>query len=394
MSFIDLGIFPKISALLEERNITTPTAIQSLVIPRILEGQSVVAKSQTGSGKSLAYLLPLLQNVESQGDTQLLILAPTRELAQQIGEVARWLSEPLSLRVAVVFGGVKYEIQQELFATQPDVVVATPGRLQDIISQGIAQIENLKYFVLDEADQMVDMGFREPILQLAELCHVSAQRLFFSATLPEAVMGVISQISECAELVEDKSQPLAAQSITQSAYWVEQSMMSQLMLHLLRTLKPTCSILFCRSRKMADVLNFTLTESGFASEVIHSECSQAAREYILGRFKSGETSVLVATDLMARGVDVEGVTHVFNFGLPQNTEQYIHRIGRTGRAGKSGVAISLICPDEKSLFDATCVKMRQPIPASTTHPYTTLSLVRALSEDKRAKKNSKKRGKR
>ncbi len=392
MNFSDLSISPILTILLESRNINTPTTVQQLSIHRILTGQSVVVKSQTGSGKSLAYLLPLLQHMsgESSNGVRALIVAPTRELAQQIGSVCEWLVEALQLRSAVVYGGVDYDSQRVLFESTPDIVIATPGRLQDLLSQGIAEIDGVDYFILDEVDQMVDMGFREPILELSQLRRAEAQTLCFSATLPEGVMEVIKEIVTDSELIEDKSQPLAAQRIEQSGYYVEQSFMSQLLLHLIRTKSAQRTIIFCRSRKMADSLNLTLKESGFRSEAIHSDRSQAAREHILRRFKEGETLIIVATDLMARGIDVEGVTHVFNFGLPQNTEQYIHRIGRTGRAGGSGEAISLICPDEKRLLDATCAMMRQPIPIIMNHPYMTLAVTKALSGDVKPKKRGRK----
>ncbi len=385
--FQELGVESRFVESLAGRGITTPTTIQQLAIPAILRGESVVAKSQTGSGKSLAYLLPLLQMLSMSespnSDVKLLILTPTRELAQQVGAECERLS---TLPLAVVYGGVEYAVQIEMFDAQPQIVVATPGRLQDLVERGVAKLEAVRHFVLDEVDQMVDMGFREAIIEIATCRANGAQTLCFSATLPAGVEQVLAEIVGEYSLLEDQSQPLAAQSITQSGYYVEQSLMDQLLLHLIRTKQPSRTILFCRSRKMADRLNKILLAAAMSSEVIHSERSQAAREYILGRFKSGETTILVATDLMARGIDVEGVSHVFNFGLPQNPEQYIHRIGRTGRAGGVGEAISLVCPDEASLLGATCALMRQPIPMSTSHPYMTPAVTMALSGVKTGKK--------
>lgn len=384
VTFEQLGIESTLSERLQSRGITTPTMIQREVIPAILRGERVVAKSQTGSGKSLAYLLPLVQRLSHEESTQLLVLTPTRELAQQVGvECGRLTQLPL----AVVYGGVEYDVQRELFALSPRIIVATPGRLQDLIERGIAEVKDVTYFVLDEVDQMVDMGFREAITQLSNLRSDDAQALCFSATLPEGTQSVIRDVvGECCT-IEDASQPLAAQSIAQSGYFVEQQFMDQLLIHLIRAKHPARSIVFCRSRKMADRLTKVLLESSLNSEVIHSERSQAAREYILARFKSGETTTLVATDLMARGIDVEGVSHVFNFGLPQNTEQYIHRIGRTGRAGSSGEAISLVCPDEAKLLGETCKLMRQNIPMSTSHPYMTPAVTLALSGEKSRKRS-------
>ncbi|MFI3247927.1 MAG: DEAD/DEAH box helicase [Rikenellaceae bacterium] len=374
--FRELGINNEVIELLNAKGIIVPTTVQQFTIPNVLKGEDVTVRSQTGSGKTLAYLLPLFQNLSYHTASKLLVLAPTRELAQQIGRVC---SEYSQTSLAVVYGGVDYDQQKEMFADDPRIIVATPGRLQDLIEQGIAKLSNLRYFLLDEVDQMVDMGFHDPIMQLAKLRDSRCQTMFFSATLPDGVVEIISSISSGCITLSCDDQPLAAQNITQSGYYVEQSMMDQLLLHIIRAKSPDKAIVFCRSKKMADRLTSILKESNFAAEAIHSDRSQAAREHILRRFTEGETKILVATDLMARGIDVDGVTRVFNFGLPQTPEQYIHRIGRTGRAGACGEAISLLCPDEKKILDATCALMRQPIPISTNHPYMTTAVTTMLS---------------
>ncbi|MFI3288592.1 MAG: DEAD/DEAH box helicase [Rikenellaceae bacterium] len=376
MNFKDLGVEDRLVESLSINDIIEPTEIQRLVIPRILRGEELVARSQTGSGKTLAYLLPLIQRLSININERVLILAPTRELAQQIGRVC---SNYTTLSIAVIYGGVEYEAQYEALTNLPQVVIATPGRLQDIVDRGVVEIHRFQYFLLDEVDQMVDMGFREPIMELSKLRDESCQSLFFSATLPAGVMDILKELTQEVEVVDCDGQPLAAQKITQTGYYVEQSMMDQLLLHLIRSKSPEKTIIFCRSKKMADRLTQILKGSNFSAEAIHSDRSQAAREHILRRFTEGETSILVATDLMARGIDVDGVTHIFNYGLPQSPEQYIHRVGRTGRAGASGEAISLICPDEKRLLDATCALMRQPIPISTNHPYMTTAVTTMLS---------------
>ncbi|MFR9636585.1 MAG: DEAD/DEAH box helicase [Rikenellaceae bacterium] len=376
MNFKDLGVEDRLVESLSINDIIEPTEIQRLVIPRILRGEELVARSQTGSGKTLAYLLPLIQRLSININERVLILAPTRELAQQIGRVC---SNYTTLSIAVIYGGVEYEAQYEALTNLPQVVIATPGRLQDIVDRGVVEIHRFQYFLLDEVDQMVDMGFREPIMELSKLRDESCQSLFFSATLPAGVMDILKELTQEVEVVDCDGQPLAAQKITQTGYYVEQSMMDQLLLHLIRSKSPEKTIIFCRSKKMADRLTQILKGSNFSAEAIHSDRSQAAREHILRRFTEGETSILVATDMMARGIDVDGVTHIFNYGLPQSPEQYIHRVGRTGRAGASGEAISLICPDEKRLLDATCALMRQPIPISTNHPYMTTAVTTMLS---------------
>ncbi len=363
------------------------TPIQKRAIPAILEGRSVVLRSETGSGKTLAYVAPLLEMMGREGgDAKLLVLLPTRELAQQVGRVFDSLESGED--IAVIYGGVEYEPQREVLARDPRVIVATPGRLQDLIAQECVDLKCLKYFVLDEVDQMVDLGFREAITELAAYRAEGAQTICVTATLNDLIRDVVGDV----ELIEDGGAPLAAQRIVQSAYFVEQSMMEHLLLHLLRTKAPQKSILFCRSRKMADRLAERLREVEISAEAIHSERSQAAREHIMRRFVSGETQILVATDLIARGIDVDGVTHIFNFGLPQTPEQYIHRIGRTGRAGAEGEAVTLLCADENEALKRICATMRQSVTTHLNHPYMTPAVTASLSATPKVK--SKRKGRR
>ncbi len=381
-----LGLDAAIVALLRVQGIVEPTPIQSLAIPRILRGESVVVRSQTGSGKTLAYVAPMVQLLLRKdgvnGDqSKMLVVLPTRELAQQVGRVMETLIGHLEgdlkgdLEVATIYGGVEYEAQREALSSHSRVIIATPGRLLDLIGQGVVDLSELQYFILDEVDQMVDMGFREPIVELSKYRAEGAQTLCFSATLSDLIAEVVGDIA----VIEDSAAPLAAQRIVQRAYFVEQSMMEHLLLHLLRQSGSERSILFCRSRKMADRLGEVLRGGGFAAEVIHSDRSQAAREHIMRRFSEGETTVLVATDLIARGIDVDGVTHVFNFGLPQTPDQYIHRIGRTGRAGSSGEAHTLLCADEQESLKRLCATMRQRVEVIANHPYITPSVTQALT---------------
>lgn len=371
ITFDSLGVDPRLCDLLRDQDIITPTHVQEVAIPRVLIGDNLVVRSETGSGKSLAYVLPIIQSV---GDGVALILLPTRELVRQVGA----LFEGLECDVAMIYGGVDYEPQRELLAASPRVIVATPGRLLDLMEQGATTLDNLRYFVLDEVDEMVGMGFREPIITLAQRRQLDTQSLCFTATLNDVVRSIVKDIVGDVEILEDKSRPLAAQKIKQSGYFVESSMMDQLLLHLLRQKKPSRAILFCRSRKMADRLAGVLRDSGFAAEAIHSDRSQVARDHIMRRFSSGETRLLVATDLVARGIDIEGVSHVFNFGLPLTPDQYVHRIGRTGRAGAEGEAITLLCPDEQRKLSETCATMRQNIVVERSHPYLTPAVTRAL----------------
>ncbi len=368
-SFESLGVDVGLCDALRGQGIVEPTSVQDVAIPMVLRGDDLVVRSQTGSGKSLAYVLPIVQ-----GDGVALVLVPTRELVRQVGGVF----EGLGCGVAMIYGGVDYEPQREVLASGVRVVVATPGRLLDLMEQDVTALEGLRYFVLDEVDEMVGMGFRDPIITLARRREESTQTLCFTATLGDDVRSTIEDVVGSVEVVEDKSRALAAQKIVQRAYYVENSMMDQLLLHLLRQKSPARSILFCRSRKMADRLTVVLKDSGFSAEAIHSDRSQAARDHIMRRFAEGETRLLVATDLVARGIDIEGVTHVFNFGLPLTPDQYVHRIGRTGRAGAEGEAITLLCPDEQKKLSQTCATMRQNIVVEMSHPYMTPAVTRAL----------------
>ncbi len=375
MGFRSIGVAPAIVDKLSEIGVVNPTPIQFRVVPRAISAESIVARSQTGSGKTLSYLIPILQRFK-QGQRGL-ILAPTRELVQQIGEVLHSIS---SLKSTVIYGGVEYVPQREALAMSPDIIISTVGRLKDLMEQGIANIERVDYFVLDEVDQMLDLGFRDDILRLSAMRSDECQTLCFSATLPSSVEEVVEQILPSQYFraeVEDES--LAVERIEQVGYYVSKDMMSHLLVHILKSAPPQKGIIFTRSRKMADSLVKLLCERDVVAEAMHSDRSQTAREYILSRFKSGETALLVATDVIARGIDVDDVDVVYNYGLPQESEQYIHRIGRTARAGRSGKAVSFCDPAEKFLVDNVCKLMRRHIAMSTSHPYATPDVIKALS---------------
>lgn len=380
MSFEILGVAPQLIAKLKAMSIVVPLPIQQLVIPVSLRGESILVSSQTGSGKTLAYLLPLLQNMTKRSEKKkhALILVPTRELAQQIGEVCSQLSEDISLNYSVIVGGVSYDEQITSLQKSPEIIIATPGRLIDLLEQGVIPFKYVDYFALDEVDQMLDLGFKEPILQLSKLRGKNAVTLCFSATLPESVVEVVNQISPSITRLCLEGQSISVESVDHLGYYVSFEMMDHLLLHLLRVENAEQAIIFTRSRKMADRIVKLLTENSIIAEAMHSDRSQAAREHILARFRSGETSIIVATDVIARGIDIDTITHVFNFGLPQNAEQYIHRCGRVGRVGRSGRAISLFTPDEKPMLDSICRLMKRHIVIDNSHPYLTPDVTRAL----------------
>lgn len=391
MSFKTLGVAQKFVDILQTSDILEPTPIQNKVIPCALRGESVLVNSQTGSGKTLVYLLPLLQrldNTPGQG-VRALILAPTRELAQQIGGVCAELCGATSLRCSVVVGGVGYESQIQELAAEPEVIIATVGRLVDLMEQGVVSIKDVEYFILDEVDQMLDLGFRESIVALSSLRSSAAVTYCFSATMPPQVVELVNLLDPSIAHITLEEQPLSVASVDHLGYFVSFEMMDRLLIHLLRSESPAQSIIFTRSRKMADRVVGLLRENSIAAEAMHSDRSQAAREHILARFRDGATSIIVATDVIARGIDIDTVTHVFNFGLPQSPEQYIHRCGRTGRAGRSGRAISLFIPEEKPLLDAICRLMRRHVVIDSIHPYMTPDVVLALSQDPKSGKKAK-----
>lgn len=388
MTFKDLGINDTLTQQLNKSEISVATPIQEFVIGKILNKKSIVATSKTGSGKTIAYLLPLIQNL-SNNKGKSLILAPTRELAQQIASVCSFLCEVTTLKHVVIYGGVDYEPQINCLKENPDIIIATPGRLIDLIEQNAVDINNLDYFVLDEVDQMLNLGFLESIKTLAKYRNIETINLYFSATMTEQVKEVISELYENIDSVSSENQQFATKSIEQSAYFVDRSMMDSLLLHLVRKEKPLQSIIFTRSRNMADRLVGVILQNDIKAEAIHSDKSQAAREHILDRFKSLETTILVATDVIARGIDIDTISHVFNYGLPQSPEQYIHRIGRTGRAGRSGKAVSLCCPTDKSLLESICKLMKHNIPIDMNHPYITPDVMKSLEPNRKPKKRKK-----
>ncbi len=374
MSFDSLGVDPFIVAQLQKLGKVSPTPIQNLVIPSALAQKSILARSQTGSGKTLAYLVPIVQTL-SIGQ-RALILSPTRELVQQIGGVCHAVCDK---RCVMIYGGVEYDTQREELSQGYDIMVSTVGRLMDLIGQGIIDISGVEIFVLDEVDQMLDLGFRDDILHLAKFRSREAQTLCYSATLPDMVEGIVAQIMPEDYLrVDNEGESLAVDRIEQEGYYVSLEMMDHLLLHLLRSHPLKRGIIFTRSRKMADRLSLLLRENEIYAEAMHSDRSQAAREHILTRFRLGETTLIVATDVIARGIDVDGVDVVYNYGMPLEAEQYVHRIGRTARAGRSGRAVTLCVPTEKPLVDRVCKLMRRHISMSVRHPYATPDIQRVL----------------
>ena len=347
MSFDNLGLDPRLLQAVGAMGYAAPTPIQEQSIPAIVAGRDVVGCAQTGTGKTAAFVLPTLQRVSSGNRKPVaLIVTPTRELAVQIEGVARQASRFTQHRVAVVYGGVGYQPQAKALRRGVDILVATPGRLLDLCNQRDCDLSQVQVLVLDEADRMLDMGFWPDVKRIMDLLPARRQNLLFSATMSPEVMRVAgSTLHEPVSIdVSPPSKPI--DKIAQSVYPVGSQQKIDLLLSIINDHKLERVLVFTRTKHRADRVARTLERAGISGAAIHGNRSQSQRQQALDGFKRGRTRVLVATDIVARGIDVDGISHVINFDLPTVPEDYVHRIGRTARAGKSGIAFSLLAPEE------------------------------------------------
>ncbi len=367
MSFSSLGLAPYFTQALAHFDYMEPTAIQRAAIPAILDGQDVLGIAKTGSGKTAAFVLPILQQLEgtlvsSHREPTVLVLVPTRELADQVTQVFRDFMPSLRSGVSclAVYGGVSINTQMQALR-RVDVLVATPGRLLDLLSKNAVRLSFIRTLVLDEADKILNLGFQEEVDQVLRLLPVQRQNLLFSATLNEDVSKmqrlilkepVVLQIDEVGESLEH---------IHQHGYFVTEERKGVLLRYLIKTEKMKQVLVFVSSRKKADNLVFKLRKNKIHACAIHSKLGQQARREALQLFKAGRVTVLVATDLLARGIDIDGLPQVINYELPRSPKDYVHRIGRTGRAGATGAAIALITPDEVHHFNVIQKKMGQRV---------------------------------
>ena len=356
--FTDLGLAEPILRALAAKGYDTPTPIQRQAIPALLEGRDILGIAQTGSGKTAAFSLPSLHRLAADPQPRrnaacrMLVLSPTRELAAQIAENMRGYAKYLNLSVQCVFGGIPVGKQARALVNGTDILVATPGRLLDLIDQRALTLRGVEIFVLDEADQMMDLGFIVPLKRIAALLPKERQSLFFSATMPKAIADLGKQFIQNPVRVEVTPQATTAERVEQYAVFLNQSE-KQALLSLslkkgLATGEIERTLVFTRTKHGADRVVRHLSAAGIGAAAIHGNKSQAQRTAALQAFRKGSTPVLVATDIAARGIDVSGVSHVFNYELPNVPEQYVHRIGRTARAGADGVAVSFVAPDEKA----------------------------------------------
>ena len=357
MNFDNLGLSPDLAKAVNDRGYSQPTPIQIKSIPLVLDGRDVLAAAQTGTGKTAAFVLPILQRLAFVGlarrkQVRTLVLTPTRELASQVHESVEAYGQYLDLRSAVVFGGVRAEPQIAALERGVDTLVATPGRLLDLAQRGAVDFSALEVLVLDEADRMLDMGFIHDIRRIVEQLPKNRQTLMFSATFSKEIRSLASQYLVDPVSVEVAPANSTTELVDQMAYPVDRNRKTDLLIHLLNERQWSQVLVFCRTKHGANRLCKQLEQNGIRSAAIHGNKSQAARTKALAGFKQGKIRVLVATDIAARGLDIEQLPQVVNFDLPNVPEDYVHRIGRTGRAGLSGKAISLVSADEiKQLAD-------------------------------------------
>jgi len=376
MQFSDLNLIEPLLRAVRAEGYDTPTPIQERAIPHVLAGRDLIGCAQTGTGKTAAFALPILQrlvqNPPAHGNRRAiraLVLSPTRELASQIGEGFSAYGRHTGLRAQVIFGGVGQQPQVDGLRKGPDILVATPGRLLDLMNQGYVKLGSLEIFVLDEADRMLDMGFIHDVRKVIAALPARRQTLLFSATMPEAIQELASQMLVNPAKVEVTPPATTVERIEQSVYFVTKPDKRLLLEHLLRDAAIRRVLVFTRTKHGANKLAEQLERGGVRAEAIHGNKSQSAREKALSSFKNGKTRVLVATDIAARGLDVDDVTHVINYELPNEPESYVHRIGRTARAGASGMAYSFCDSEERAYLHDIEKLTRQHIPVVADHPY-------------------------
>lgn len=376
MSFEKINLIKPVQKALAEEGYTIPTPIQKQAIPIILERKDLLGCAQTGTGKTAAFAVPILQilyNEKNDGDRKRvirsLIVTPTRELAIQIGESFSAYGKYTGLKNAVVFGGVPQKAQTDKLKAGVDILIATPGRLLDLMEQNFINLQHIKLFVLDEADRMLDMGFIRDVKKIILELPSKRQSLFFSATMPSEIVKLSNTILVNPVKVEVTPEQPTVEAIKQSIYHVAKSDKKTLLIHLLKDPTIVSALVFTRTKHGADHLAKALNKAKIQTEAIHGDKAQNARQRALNNFKTKQTRVLVATDIAARGIDIDELSHVINFEIPNIPETYIHRIGRTGRAGLGGVAISFCDTEEKAYLKDINKMISKPIPVIEDHPY-------------------------
>lgn len=376
MQFTELPLHKSILKAVAEERFHRPTLVQEKTIPLVLNRKNVIVSAQTGTGKTAAFALPIIdllfnkQDAEKRAKTiKALVVTPTRELAIQILENFKSYSKYSNLRTTAVFGGVSLEPQKEILAKGVDILVATPGRLIDLQLQGNIDLSKVEIFVLDEADLMLDMGFINDVKKIEKLTPKKKQTLLFSATIPETINELAKSVIKNSVRVEINPEETTAKNIGQLLYYLPKKNKTDLCLHLLRNTINGKIIIFRRTKFGVDKLEQTLLKNGYKATSIHGDKSQGIRNKAIEDFKSKKATILIATDVAARGIDITNVDAIINFDIPNIPETYIHRIGRTGRAGKSGIAFSFCSPDENAYIKSIEVLLEKSIKVIDDHPY-------------------------
>ena len=347
--FADLQLRPALLKIIEQVGYISPSPIQARFIPAALTGKDIIGKAQTGTGKTCAFLLPIINQLNPRLEPpQVLILSPTRELTQQIAEETLKFAKPLGIGSVAIMGGERFDKQIKAIQAGAQIIIGTPGRLIDLQRRGILHLGTVRYVVLDEADRMLDIGFRPDIERILRSTPSERQTLLLSATLPDTVMRLALRYMDNPQTVDVSTQKLTVDKIRQTFFTVDEDRKFTLLKHVLVREQPRQCIIFTATKRGADTLHRLLSRSNLKNRlgVLHGDLGQGHRKNIMARFRTGEIRVLVATDVVSRGIDVTGISHIINYDLPEDPESYVHRIGRTGRMGKNGIAIAFIVPGE------------------------------------------------
>jgi ATP-dependent RNA helicase RhlE len=396
MKFEALPLNPVILKAVAELNYLEATPVQEQTIPFVLKGRDVIVSAQTGTGKTAAFALPIINKLFASQDAtkggkqvRALVISPTRELAEQIYEDFKTYGKYTNLRCAVVYGGVSIEPQKERLNKGIDIIIATPGRLLDLYKQNIARISNVEILVLDEADLLLDMGFIDDVLKIEKICLPMKQILLFSATMPIKVKQLASKILKVPQTIEVATTSSVAKTVNQTLYYVPIKRKMELCLHLLRNTIKGNILIFRRTKFGVDKLEQVLLKNNYSVGTIHGDKSQAARQESLDSFKDGGVNILIATDVAARGIDIDNLDAVINFDLPNIPESYVHRIGRTGRAGNEGAAYSFCSADERNYVISIQKLIQSIIKVEEDHPYPLDPEEKAVIHKKQGSKHKK-----
>ena len=382
INFQTIGISRELENILEESRITEPTPIQEQAIPELLKGKDVIAQAQTGTGKTLAFMLPIMETIDaSQPYIQALIITPTRELAIQITNEAKKLIPVKDINILAVYGGQDVEKQLKKLKRGVNIVIGTPGRLLDHIRRRSIDLSQLKMLVLDEADEMLNMGFLQDIENIIHETPKNRQTMLFSATMPNELRSLATRYMKEPVQIQIQGSNVTLDEIKQVVIETTDRGKQDALCKVIDEQRPFMAIIFCRTKRRVKTLNNDLRARGYNSDEIHGDLSQAKREKVMKSFRNMKIQLLIATDVAARGLDIEGITHIFNYDIPEDAESYIHRIGRTGRAGETGTAVTFVAPKDREALNTIEKNIRMSL--------KTRKIVKGGEKDKPKKKNYK-----